>query len=309
MQRKSKNFLLMVIFLLLAVLLCASQSGSQEEKVLQAEETAESIFSSQLQVGGSDVLTEPLVSLQEELQEMLAARKAQWSVTVVDLECLQMLVCDNAGTAAEETVAASLIKLYILATACEQIESGALPETAALQSHLYDMIVYSSNEDANAVLRVIGEGDTAHGMGRVNDWCRLQGYTATRINRRLGITAYSEENYTSAVDCAHLLTAIATGTCVSAEQSQYMLSLLQKQTLTWKIPAGIPRQSGVRIGNKTGELANLAEHDAAIVIGSDLRYVLCVLCEYPGRETDAVETIAEISACVYRSFSEAADKS
>ena len=187
------------------------------------------------------------------------------------------------------------IAVYSFHTRLDAVEGG-VNDTLASLLELRDVVP-------------LGEGDTALGMERVNDWCRAQGYTATRINRRLGITVYPEENYTSAVDCARLLTAVATETCVSAEQSQYMLSLLQEQTLNWKIPAGIPRRSGVRIGNKTGELANLAEHDAAIVIGSDLRYVLCVLCEYPGRETNAIGTIAEISACAYRSFSEALDKS
>lgn len=241
------------------------------------------------------------------IHEEIANRAAVWSVVVVDLDSQQMVICDNAGTADSKTVAASLIKLYILAVACDRIEAGLLTETESLKQYMHDMIVYSGNDAANAVLYAIGGGNRNQGMQCVNAWCTAQGYTATQINRVLGISNYSKENFTSAVDCSRLLTAIYNGTCVSPAWSQNMLSLLQQQTVTYKIPDGIPEQSNVVIGNKTGELIGLAEHDVAIVTGEGFQYVLCVLCEFPGRETGTIGEISHISELVYAQFSEATE--
>ena len=104
------------------------------------------------------------------------------------------------------------------------------------------------------------------------------------------------------MDCGRILTAIYEGTCVSAQWSQKMLSLLQQQTVTYKIPAGISDRSGTTIGNKTGELPGLAEHDVAIVTGDGFQYVLCILCENSSQDAGAIGEISHISAMVYETF-------
>ena len=81
-----------------------------------------------------------------------------------------------------------------------------------------------------------------------------------------------------------------------------MLSLLQAQTKTEKIPAGVP--SGVATVNKTGELADsdklgVVENDIAIVFDENHPYVLCVLSNNIQNNTSAQDTIKKISADVY----------
>lgn len=305
MRQKRKRWLwILLTAALLAALVIFGVLYHIHEK--QEDEKTEEKFQYVVEVGGA-VPQGELDALRLVLHEALEGHAANWSVAVINLDSQQMLVCDNAGTAGLETIAASLIKLYIMATAYERIESGLLTDTDALEDDMYNMIVYSGNDAANAVLRAIGDGDSTLGMQRVNAWCQTQGYAATELNRPLGISAYSEENYTSAVDCSRLLASIYNGTCVSPQKSQKMLSLLQQQTVTYKIPAGIPQQTGVVIGNKTGELVGLAEHDVAIVIGDRFRYVLCVLCEYPTGETDVIGEISAISSLVYAHFAESAE--
>lgn len=244
-----------------------------------------------------------LSGLETAIRTEIETRAARWSVVVVNLSNQQTLVCDNAGTSSTKTTAASLIKLYIMAAAYDRINAGLLTDTDALEQSIYNMITVSSNEATNAVLRAIGDGDSTLGMQRVNAYCQAQGYTATQVNRLLGISNYSIENFTSAVDCSRILTAIYSGSCVSSQWSKKMLSLLRQQTVTYKIPAGISNQPVVTIGNKTGELPGLAEHDVAIITGEGFQYVLCVLCENSGQDDGAIGEISHISAMVYEAFS------
>ena len=115
--------------------------------------------------------TVDLTSLETTLQTEIGSRTARWSVVVVDLSNQQTIVCDNAGTAASKTTAASLIKLYVMAAAYDRIQAGLLADTDALEQSIGNMITVSSNEDTNAVLRAIGDGDSNLGMQRVNAYC------------------------------------------------------------------------------------------------------------------------------------------
>ncbi len=266
----------------------------------------------EVEVWGAEQETQvsDFTNLEHTLQAEIENRPAKWSVVVVDLSDQQTIVCDNAGTAAAKTTAASLIKLYIMAAAYDRVQAGLLADTEALEQSIRRMITVSSNEDTNAVLRLIGDGDSSLGMQRVNAYCAAQGYSSTQVNRLLGVSDYAVENFTSAVDCGRILSAIYQGTCVSAQRSQQMLSLLQQQTVTYKIPAGILNSGDAEnavVGNKTGELSGRAEHDVAIVTGEDFQYVLCVLCEDSGQDVNVVGEISHISEIVLETFSEKTD--
>ena len=81
------------------------------------------------------------------------------------------------------------------------------------------------------------------------------------------------ENWTSTRDCGSFLSQVYAGTLVSKNASERMMQLLLGQTRRTKIPAGVP--SGVKVANKTGELAAV-QNDVAIVSGTH-PYVLAVM--------------------------------
>lgn len=102
---------------------------------------------------------------------------------------------------------------------------------------------------------------------------------------------------TSAEDCGSLLEKIYKGECVSREASEFMLDLLKKQEVIWKIPEGLPE--GIRSANKTGETDD-QQHDIAIVYGEQTDYIICIMSEKISSEDTAVQNIRDISRIVYQ---------
>jgi beta-lactamase class A len=97
-------------------------------------------------------------------------------------------------------------------------------------------------------------------------------------------------------DCGTLLEQIYRGECVSSEASEAMLNLLLNQTVTWKIPTGLP--SGVVCANKTGE-NDTNQNDIAIVYGENTTFILCVMSEDYVVENDAFDHIRDIAGMTY----------
>jgi beta-lactamase class A len=211
-------------------------------------------------------------ALVSNLEQDLSKRPEAWGVYVCDLKS------GSDGTIGSGKMkAASLIKLFIMAAVYESIEVGSLQQDEELRELLSDMITVSSNQATNELVTILGDGDMAAGMERVNAWCQQNGYTSTEQHRDLQdwrLEPPPGENYTSARDCGRLLAHIYAGECVSVKASGEMLELLLGQTRVSKIPAGVP--AGIAIANKTGELPD-AEHDAAIVFSPSGAYVLVAM--------------------------------
>src|SRR2546426_621114 len=70
-------------------------------------------------------------------------------------------------------------------------------------------------------------------------------------------------NTTTARDLGVLLAAIADGKAASAASCQEMLGILGRQQFNEGIPAGLP--AGTRVYHKTGWIAQVVYHDAALV--------------------------------------------
>ena len=155
---------------------------------------------------------------------------------------------------------------------------------------LYSMITVSDNSAANTLVSILGFGDTDAGKEIVTSYCRSHGYSDTSMGRLLLESNINGDNYTSVNDCADFLTAVYNN---SIPHSNEMLDLLSKQTITYKIPEGVP----VRTANKTGELDSV-QNDAAIVF-SESPYVLCVMSEEVSSGA-AVTSIVELSSEVYQ---------
>jgi len=149
----------------------------------------------------------------------------------------------------------------------------------------------------------LGGGDFSAGCSKVNSFCQKNGYTGTSLGRRFLGNNANGDNYTTSDDCAKILADIYNGSCVNADASTEMLSLLKAQTRTGKIPAGISG-TGAAVANKTGELADgslgYAENDIAIVITGNNDYVIAILSgNLNGGNSEAITRIKGISKAVY----------
>ncbi|MGM0238911.1 serine hydrolase [Enterococcus sp. AZ103] len=170
-------------------------------------------------------------------------------------------------------IAASIIKVFVMDYAYSQISNGSLTtetmiQGATLDSWIYPMIQQSSNEAANVLIDYFG-------MEQLNFYFQTQGYTNTRIERKmLDYTAQGagKENYTSLNDCLAFLKKIYTNQ--TTYPSSQMLTILKGQGIQTKIPSKLP--TGTVVANKTGELAGV-ENDIALVFSEKAPFALVVL--------------------------------
>ena len=187
--------------------------------------------------------------------------------------------------ATQRMQAASLIKLFIMGAVYEQYdELSAAYGADTLEGYLYPMITVSDNDAANALVGILGGGDSGAGMGVVNAYCQNHGYDCTSMGRLLLASNEFGDNYTSVVDVGRFLSDIyrtVYGNAASSGSGDIwtnyqasadvphasdMLNLLSQQERRHKIPAGLP--DGVKTANKTGELGDV-ENDAAIIYDTD----------------------------------------
>ena len=201
--------------------------------------------------------------------------------------------------------AASLIKLYVMASVYEQIQRGNLTEDEEIQTLLRNMITVSDNESTNEVVRRLSPDGTnwQEGSEVTNAYISQNGYQDTFMGR--DVRDYREvpaegENYTSVTDCGRILEAIYRGNCISPEYSAKMLELLKQQQRRWKIPQGV--EQALYVANKTGELED-SQHDAAIIqLDSAHAYILCVMTSNVTDGEAAQNDIVSISRTVYQYF-------
>jgi beta-lactamase class A len=108
-------------------------------------------------------------------------------------------------------------------------------------------------------------------------------------------------NTTTARDLGVLLAAIAEGRAASAASCREMLAILGRQRFNEGIPAGLP--AGTTVYHKTGWIAKVVYHDAALVAPvNGGRYVLVVLTGGIQKDEDAYALVRDVSRLVYQAF-------
>lgn len=105
-------------------------------------------------------------------------------------------------------------------------------------------------------------------------------------------------NTTTARDLGALLRAIAERRAASPASCEEMLAILGRQEFNEGIPVGVPRDT--RVAHKTGWIAEVVYHDAAIVEPpGGTGYVLVVLTGAIKEDSVAHNLVAELSRLVY----------
>lgn len=208
---------------------------------------------------------------------------------------------------------ASVIKLFIMGTVYEymcypQNDDEMITFGESYSGELRDtisaMITVSDNDAANRLVTSLGQGEFDAGARLVTDWCRKNGYESTTLGRRfLASDLSGGDNTTTAADERKFLSDVYEGKAVNGEASSKMLDILRQQTLTHKIPAGLPE--GFSSANKTGELSSdyglgTVENDAALVFPPEREgsgYVLVVFSNDIGQDSGAAQSlITQISS-------------
>ncbi len=194
---------------------------------------------------------------------------------------------------------ASIVKLFMMDYVFYRINTVgdvALSDTyegETIEALLEDMITASGNESANVFMN-------AFGMDTFNAYFAENGYNDTRLNRKmLDYDAMDAgiENYSSVNDVLSFFKKLYE----NREATPYkdMLDLLLRQTRRGKIPADLPE--GVRIANKTGELADV-QNDVAIVFSEGGDFALVFLLGDLTDIGEAVTSMSRAAADVYGIF-------
>ena len=215
-------------------------------------------------------------------------------------------------------VAASMIKLAVLAEFLDEVENGdiAMEEPYTLQAEdivggtgsvqsagagstfTFEefarlMICESDNVAANVLIDRMG-------MDAVNAQMKELGLDNTQLVRRMmdeAAMAQRKENLMSAEDAAILLARIYRGQLVSETASAFALEALEAQTDSAGLTRGLPE--GVVFAHKTGTLA-MVRNDGGIV-EAEKPYVLVVFCS-GAEQSAAYDLMDKISMLVYERF-------
>lgn len=243
-------------------------------------------------------VSEGLERVQSAFDSFLNSSAGNWSLYFESLGAHSYSWEASRGIGAEGAVSASVIKLFIMAAVYQEIEAGTIAHDTAYPL-ISGMITVSDNDAANRLVRMLGNGDAAAGMEKVNAYARSIGCEKTRQNR-LMLDFNGAENYVTASDCGRILRLIYDGRCVSKTWSSEMLDVLKAQTVNNRIPALLPPEAVV--AHKTGDLSNLSCGDAAIVFTPYGDYILCIISNDSPNDAQTITDIANLSAIIYHQF-------
>lgn len=244
-------------------------------------------------------LPKDMHALYRQLKEQVAAYDGTWSVYVQNLTTGQALVVNDSALRS-----ASVMKLFIMGSVYEAFDRGDLPRNEDTVYLLRSMIINSSNESSNRLLTLLGGGDIAEGVAKVNEFIYLRGYSDGTIEYNgfedpAASLDPSHPNVIMAKDVGLLLSRVYNRTFLSRKVCNEIEQMMLEQATRYKIPRGLPE--GVECGNKSGETDTIA-NDAAVIYGPTTDYILVVLSNDWSSEDTANAQIAEVSAAVYAFF-------
>lgn len=209
-------------------------------------------------------------------------------------------------------LAASLYKLWVMATAYDEISKSRLSEgqilseevatlnakfhiatesaektegtvSASVKDALGRMVTYSDNYSALLLSSKIR-------LSRVSNFLAANDFSSSKISQELPITTAS--------DIALFFEKLYKNELVDESASAEMLSLLKNQRIKRKIPKYLPMD--VVIAHKTGELDNFT-HDAGIIYTLSGDIILVILSESQA-PLITEELIAELSEKIYNYY-------
>ena len=240
--------------------------------------------------------------LRASLIDMLSEYDGDWSVYVKNLSTGETMSINDVAMPS-----ASIMKLFVMGTVYRAIETGDLNRTDNLMSLLTDMISYSSNEDANTLISILGSGSYAAGIAKVNEYIRSEGYSEKThqyngFQNASTVVDPDHFNHLCASDCGMLIEKIYHRTFGTRKVCNEIENMMLNQQTRYKIPAAIGDRA--QVGNKTGETDN-TENDVAIVYTASCDYIICVLSSNWASKDQAQHRIQSVSGEVFSYFTDA----
>ena len=208
---------------------------------------------------------------------------------------------------------ASMIKVFILATAMEMVKDGNLSLDQNLTLSHYDkvggagilsgyesgtqlsvktllklMITHSDNTATNMIIDLIG-------MNTINDYIQENSYYDTILQRKMmdmdAIYA-GKENYSSVKDLGNIFAKIYNHECVSKDCDDLMINFLLAQTDTECFNAALPF---LKIAHKTGALSGLFDEGGIIYGGSSGDVILVIMTENFAGESTVINNMKKFA--------------
>ncbi|OJG47061.1 hypothetical protein RV04_GL000308 [Enterococcus hermanniensis] len=184
-------------------------------------------------------------------------------------------------------VAANVINAFIMDYAMNQTGgSQQVIENKTLSEWLAPMIQQNDIAATNVLI-------DHYGMDAMNAYFQDQGYSDTRIERRMldiNVLSTDKENYTSVNDCMTLLKKLYSKRKKAPQKA--MLQLMEGQQIKNKIPEKIPKN--MTIANLSGAQQTV-ENDIGIVFDKDHPFAIVVLASEVSDIVSTRTAIAEFS--------------
>jgi beta-lactamase class A len=202
-------------------------------------------------------------------------------------------------------LAASLYKLAVMLEVERRVEAGGWSYKDRVEIRDEDVTIDGSNEFPGTVLTVdaaLEEMITYSDNGSALALLRLVG--AQQVNATLGAAGLGDFHVAVNADDDHTVTARAVGTffallgrgqLLSPAASRRMLERLQRQHVNDRMPADLP--AGTVVAHKTGDLVGYA-HDGGIIQSSGGPLIFVALTQN-APQADAKQFIAQAAALAY----------
>ena len=205
----------------------------------------------------------------------------------------------------------SLYKLWVMAVAYQQLQSGQIKETDILSDDVEDLNdkfdIASDSADLQSGTVTFPVNQALQQMITIS-----HNYAALLLTQKVKLSNLAmflqTNNFnnstvaappkTTAADIADFLEDLYDGQFANAQGTQAMIDLLKAQKLNNKLPRELPETT--QIAHKTGELGTYS-HDAGIVYTQDGDYIIVVMTNTKVPST-AEDKIADISKAVYDYF-------
>lgn len=248
--------------------------------------------------------------LEKIIQSNLVGEKGNYSIAIKNLKTGEKYYFNEH----HKYESASLYKLWIMATAFQQIQNGVLDDDKTLTD---DIPALNKKFNISSESAELSDGTisftVASALGQMITISH--NYAALLLTEKVrlsNVKKFLEENgfneskvdldgsppQTTAADIALFFEELYKGQLTDIADTEKMLSLLKAQKLNKKLPKYLPQD--IVIAHKTGELDTYS-HDAGIVYTPKGDYVIAILTDsnYP---PEAEDRIGKISKAVYEYF-------
>jgi beta-lactamase class A len=254
---------------------------------------------------------ELMIAIEQEIEEA----EAKVSLMIENLDTKEVLLSYDADS---KLISASIIKVPIMLTALDMIQSGDfmpstlidMPKSTILEdSEVFEygagkysleeliiwMIINSDNSATNCLIDLLS-------MERINDYCKRMSLKHTKVERRmLDFEAVKQgfNNYTSASDMEIVYKSLYNKSMLTPELCDYGIHILKRQR--HKQLSMRYLYDDVIVAHKTGGL-DFINHDAGIFYLENTSYYFGAFVTQAPNNDYAMRWIGRISKLVYEYY-------